>query len=420
MDKIRINLFDLLMCLSNAGDLASPVLASHHQKVAYLSYRLAEHMKLPNSQQREILLASLIHDIGALSMNERLELVESEPASMHKHSFRGAKLLNSFDPLKNTAKIIKFHHIPWNFGEGTYYKEEQVPLSSHIIHLADRVCIKLDSIDYNMTQLNDVLSIIKKDADILYKPELVDTLIDISEKDYIWLDLLDRSPVNMLSDILCSFDILVLEIDDIIDISRIFSHIIDFRSRYTACHSAGVAKTAEKLALLFNFSPIERKMILIAGYLHDLGKLAIDDAILEKPSKLSNEEFAKIRSHTYYTYQLLKSINRFETINKWASFHHEKINGKGYPFHICGDNLSLGSRIMAVADIFTAITEDRPYRKGMNEKQAAQVLINMVNDGSIDERIVGILLNNFQQINKIRDEAQKAARLKYENFLIEE
>jgi len=420
MDKIRINLFDLLMCLSNAGDLASPVLASHHQKVAYLSYRLAEHMKLPNSQQREILLASLIHDIGALSMNERLELVESEPASMHKHSFRGAKLLNGFDPLKNTSKIIKFHHIPWNFGEGTYYKEEQVPLSSHIIHLADRVCIKLDSIDYNMTQLNDVLSIIKKDADILYKPELVDTLIDISEKDYIWLDLLDRSPVNMLSDILCSFDILVLEIDDIIDISRIFSHIIDFRSRYTACHSAGVAKTAEKLALLFNFSPIERKMILIAGYLHDLGKLAIDDAILEKPSKLSNEEFAKIRSHTYYTYQLLKSINRFETINKWASFHHEKINGKGYPFHICGDNLSLGSRIMAVADIFTAITEDRPYRKGMNEKQAAQVLINMVNDGSIDERIVGILLNNFQQINKIRDEAQKAARLKYENFLIEE
>src|SRR5690606_6987532 len=109
------------------------------QQVAYLAYRLAEYLDLPSNEQYDIFLASLIHDIGALSIKERFELIESAPIHINEHAFRGAKLLEGFEPLKNAAKIIKFHHIPWDHGKGTKYMDEDVPLASHIVNLADRL-----------------------------------------------------------------------------------------------------------------------------------------------------------------------------------------------------------------------------------------------------------------------------------------
>ncbi|MCE5227138.1 MAG: HD domain-containing protein [Porphyromonadaceae bacterium] len=209
-----------------------------------------------------------------------------------------------------------------------------------------------------------------------------------------------------------------MEIDDIVDLALIFSRIIDFRSRFTARHSAGVAKTAERLAQLIGFSPYECKMMLIAGYLHDLGKIAIGDDVLEKPAKLNEDEFNEMRAHTFYTYHSLEPLGQLRTINTWASFHHEKLNGKGYPFHIAGDNLSIGSRIMAVADVFTAVTENRPYRKGMNFDSAEKVFCNMVASNALDGRIVDLLIENYQELDNIREISQLEAAEQYKNFLL--
>lgn len=158
-------------------------------------------------------------------------------------------------------------------------------------------------------------------------------------------------------------------------------------------------------------------MMLIAGYLHDLGKIAIPSSILEKPDKLNDNETKIMRSHTYYTYKLLSEVKEFDTINKWAAFHHERLDGNGYPFHIEGENLTLGSRIMAVADIFTAITENRPYRIGMKDETAIKVLHNMVNTGGIDKRITTLLISNFNDINNLRAQAQTEAANRYKKFM---
>ena len=417
MDKIRINLHDLLLCISNAQDLVSPNLSNHHQQVAYLAFRLAEHINLPIEQQKEVFLAALIHDIGALSTKERLELIETEPLTVNNHAIRGARLLEAFRPTQNSASIVKFHHLPWNNGEGCSYKGEDVPLASHIIHLADRTCALFHSDRNALTQLPDVLSTIRQQATTVFEPVLVDALFELSIKEYIWLDLFSRSPIKMISDI-GLFNILVLEIDDIVDLALVFSQIIDFRSNFTSRHSAGVAKTAERLAQLIGFSPYECKMMIIAGYLHDLGKIAISNDVLEKPAKLNEDEFNEMRAHTYYTYHLLEPIAQFKTINIWASYHHEKLNGMGYPFHIADDNLSLGSRVMAVGDVFTAITENRPYRKGMDVAHAEQVLKNMVASNALDGKVVGLLIEHFQEINDLREIAQHEAAKQYESFLL--
>lgn len=414
MDKIRINLQELLLCISNAQDLINPNLSNHHQQVAYLSFQLAKQLKFPFPKQKEIFLAALVHDIGALSENERLEIIETEPLYVNRHAFSGANLLKDFKPMQNEAAIIRYHHVPWNYGQGLYFNGDNVSLASHIIHIADRTCLKIESDQNILSQIPSILNSINNDKDIVFEPSMVEALNDLSKKEYIWLDLISDAPVRKLPYGL--FDNIFLGIDDIIDLSIVFSHIIDFRSKFTAKHSAGVAKTAERLAELLGFSPIECDMMLIAGYLHDLGKLAISDKLLEKPTKLDEDEFNEMRSHTYYTYQLLKNIPQFDAINQWASYHHERLNGNGYPFKIKGSNLSLGSRIMAVADIFTAITENRPYRKGMDDDSAKKILKNMVESQAIDGNVVNTLIKHFQEINEIRVEAQQNACLIYEDF----
>jgi HD-GYP domain-containing protein (c-di-GMP phosphodiesterase class II) len=416
MEKIRINLFDLLTCFTNSENLISEQLAYHNQRVAYLAYRLAVQMNLPIKQQYELFIASLVHDIGALSSGEKLELVEKEPANANSHAFRGAKLIEEFKPLQKHASIIRYHHIPWNYGNGSKYKGKNVPLESHIVHLSDQVCIAIKSEGNILSQVPDILSSIQRKSGSLFKPDMVEALVELSGKEYIWLDLVSPNPANVITNE-GLFAIISLDIDDVVDLASVFSKVIDFRSRFTASHSAGVAKTAERLAELVGFSPYECKMMLIAGYLHDLGKIAISDEILEKPSKLNVDEFNEMRAHTYYTYRLLEPIEQFNTINQWASFHHERLDGRGYPFHIAGSNLSLGSRIMAVADVFTAITENRPYRQGMTYNSAKNVLDGMVVNNAIDGYVVSVLMDHYDEIYRIRESAQVEAVKNYNNFM---
>ncbi|MCM8763776.1 MAG: HD domain-containing protein [Candidatus Omnitrophica bacterium] len=207
-----------------------------------------------------------------------------------------------------------------------------------------------------------------------------------------------------------------LDMTGLINLAKLFYRIIDFRSRFTATHSIGVAMTAKALSKLIGFSERECQMMEIAGYLHDLGKLEIPAEILEKPAKLTEDEFNIIKSHTYYTYSILKTISDLDLINDWPSFHHERLDGKGYPFHHKSRDLSIGSRIMAVADVFTAISEERPYRKGMSSDKALQVLQQMAQDSALDAHVVSTLAIHFNQANSIRITVQASASKEYHEF----
>ncbi|MFA9378978.1 MAG: HD domain-containing phosphohydrolase [Lachnotalea sp.] len=418
MENKTIDLYTLLNSISKAQDLASPRLFNHHQQVAYLSYKLAEKMDFTMEERTDIFMAAIIHDVGALSKNERLEIIEKEPLNINNHAFVGAKLLEELKPMKNISTMIKFHHISWDYGMGNTYKDEIVPCGSHVIHLADRICTMLNKKTNVLSQIPQIVNHLNLKSNIQFEPKSIAAMNELSNKEFIWLDLVSNFPAEKINTTM--FKTSELDIDEITELVFIFSRIIDFRSRFTAQHSAGVAKIAEQLAKLKGFSIFECKMMLIAGYLHDLGKLAIDNEILEKPGKLSEDEFNEVRSHTYFTYQLLDTIPQFKMIKEWASYHHERVDGNGYPFHIEGESLSIGSRIMAVADVFTAITEDRPYRVGMNDSQAIRVLTSMVLSGALDGDVVKILVDNFQMLKGIREKSQQEAVREYERILLVE
>jgi HD-GYP domain-containing protein (c-di-GMP phosphodiesterase class II) len=157
-------------------------------------------------------------------------------------------------------------------------------------------------------------------------------------------------------------------------------------------------------------------MFEIAAYLHDLGKLAVPSEILEKRDRLTQAEWGVMRTHAYYTYQILNPIEALNLVASWSSLHQERLDGSGYPFHVGEDDLPLGARVMAVADVFTGLTEDRPYRKGMTREGALEVLHDMVAKGELDARLVSLLEEHFEAITRAREEAQLRAVREYEAF----
>jgi len=410
----KYKLYQILLGISDAVDLISPELNSHHHKVAYLSYRIASELGLSVQECRTVMTQGLVHDIGALSVDERLSLLEEEPITVNSHAFRGAKLLSKCSTFAGMAEAIRYHHLPWDYGRGREFGGNPVPLNSHILHLADRVSVYIGSPINVISRSSKMIDYFYKSANSLYSPMLIEVLAELAKKEYIWLEMTDKSPMNFLPQEVV--DLGELSLDEVLELAKVISHVIDFRSRFTATHSVGVARAAEKLAELSGMSGEECKMMLIAGYFHDLGKLVIKNSILEKPGKLTASEYNVIREHTFYTYKLLSGIDGFATINQWASFHHEKLNGKGYPFHLTADQIPLGSRIMTVADIFTAVTEHRPYRSGVDREQVKSIFRVLVEAGEVCGVVVDTLINNIDLFVDLCHKSQQEAVADYESF----
>lgn len=415
----KFELYDFLLCLASAVDLVDPNLHNHHQQVAYLSFRLAQHMGLTANDQRAVMMQGLLHDIGALTLRERITAAENEEGpDINAHAVRSAKLLAQCSHVLPLASGVKYHHISWNHGAGLRFGGHAVPLHSHILHLADRVCIRYGNAGNSLAAVPDIMAAMHEQEDTEFSPTILKAMDELAGKEYIWLELSSPQPLQLLPK--ASQHIGELDLDEVLEVSLLFSHVIDFRSRFTATHSAGVANTAQKLAQLAGMSEDESKMMLIAGYLHDLGKLAIPEMVLEKPGKLNNLEFSIVRSHTFYTFQLLSMIRGFEQINQWASFHHERLNGEGYPFHLKDEQIPLGSRIMAVADVFTAIAEDRPYRSGMSREEIIRVLQSMVESRSLCKSVVNIVVENIDDLIGHCHTMQARATEEYDRFFREE
>jgi putative nucleotidyltransferase with HDIG domain len=191
---------------------------------------------------------------------------------------------------------------------------------------------------------------------------------------------------------------------------------VDFKSPFTAAHSSGVAACAGTLGRLCDLSDAESDRLTTAGYLHDIGKLSVPLEILEKPGVLDKREIAVIRHHSYETYKILRRIGIDDNTRNWSAYHHERLDGSGYPFHLSAPQLTPGCRIMTVADIFTALVENRPYRRGLSPHETMPILQNMTAKGWLDGDLVQTLSKNFGEMNIICQQAEQTALHDYQSF----
>jgi len=408
-NKLKVNTFDLLLCFSDALDLISPLVSGHQIRVAYIALKLAQQYKLSNEEINKLVIAACIHDIGAITIRERNEIVKPDFESDGKHERVGFKYTQR-SIFNDSAEIIQHHHHKWNNG-----LEKNIPLGCHLLHLADRIETLIDKETYVLHQVESITENIVKKSGSIFMPELVDTFVKLSTNESFWLYTVSPNVSGILSKEV-KLPKLYLNIDELYEVTKWFSNIIDFRSRFTSVHSRGVAASAGAIATAMKLDADYIKTLEISGFIHDLGKLAVSNTILEKNGKLDKSEFEIIRSHTFHTFNVLSRIKSLKTISEYGAYHHERLDGKGYPFQIKARSMKLGSRILAVADIFTAIAEDRPYRAAMNKEEVIKVISSKGDDKVLDSKVVKIFLDNYDIIDEKRRKVQGLAKREYENF----
>ncbi len=395
----RIGLVDMVRTLSKAIDLISPRLRNHHFQVAYITSRLCGQVGISGQDARVGLISALVHDIGGLSardVQDRLTF-DDDAGDISTHAYVGAELLSSLDLFVEVAPVVRFHHEPWAYGQGVTNNGYSVPILSHVVHLADRIQVLTDPLRPILEQAQSIRDKILAKSGAVFAPDLVAAFADVSRLEEFWLSMLDDVVIDNLRDDTGVFG-QSLDPSRLLDIARFFGRVIDARSRFTASHSAGVAGVAAALCRAAGFSDAECFSMQVAGHLHDIGKLAVPQEILEKPGKLDDAEWSLMRTHSFHTHRVLSSVKGLESIASWAAMHHERLNGDGYPFHSSGSTIPLQARILAVADIFTAIREDRPYRGAMSNADAINLLISESDAKRIDRRIVDLLAANIDEI----------------------
>jgi len=158
------------------------------------------------------------------------------------------------------------------------------------------------------------------------------------------------------------------------DVAYAFARVIDAKSPYTAGHSERVALFADLIAEQFGRNDDRRRKIRRAALLHDIGKLGVSNSVLDKPDKLDDEEWVKIKRHAGLSEAILSRIEAFADLAVISGAHHERLDGKGYPRGLTEDSIDLETRIVSTADVFDALTADRPYRKAMPVWRAFEIL----------------------------------------------
>ena len=410
----EVRLGDLVLAVSSALDLISPAVANHHLRAARIVRALALQLNLPDAELRDVVLAAAIHDCGAFSLHERLELLRFEIEEPEGHADAGYRLLKAFPHFEKAAEVVRYHHLPWDHRRGEFHQGRAVPLGSHLLHLADRASVLPDGKAGAVAPGADDLKAVLAGAGRRFVPEFVQALAEIAARPEFWGEVGAAGDDDLRADL--ALGDVVLSESDFKGLAHLFWQIVDYRSRFTATHTSGVAAVAGFLAPLAGVAGAAGRRVAIAAGLHDLGKIAVPCETLDKERALTGGEQALIRNHPLNGWRVLGRIPGLEDINQWANFHHERLDGSGYPFHMPAERIPLESRIVAVADVFTALTEERPYRRGMSGREAVAILQAMADHGALDHDVVALVADHREEAGVIRRLAQGGASERYVAF----
>jgi putative nucleotidyltransferase with HDIG domain len=367
-------------------DIAGKNNLSHSKSTAYLSVTLSREIGLSKENIMELYYAALLHDIALSNSYEMLA-----------HCEDGERLLKKLPLPKRIAESVLYHHEYYD-GSGLFgLSGDDIPKNSQIICFAsafdDDFGKSADSFDCNLFLKIGKWLDSKKN---LYSEEIVNAFENLIKREALLLDYFNHETKYTLSEKVVVGDTVYYDYDEVEKFALCFADIIDQKSKFTFTHSHGIAALARKAAAHLGYSPDTQNKMYIAGLLHDIGKLAVSVDILHKNGRLEPEERFEINKHTYYTRKILEQIDGFEEITDYAANHHEKLDGTGYPYRIPGEKLSELEKVMAICDVYQALTEERPYRENLSPEKVWGIINDMAEkshlDRSLVERIKSVLV----------------------------
>lgn len=397
---MNVTLKELITSFTKSIDLYNYLLKNHHRRTAIAAYHIGVQLGLPVERLSDLVIAASLHDIGALTVSERDDLIHMDVENPFPHSSLGSYMLASFSPFAQVSKIVFYHH--WHYDQDCNYLPElgPVPLESYILHVADRTDILVQPDCSILAQKQKIIAKIESYCGTLFHPEVVAAFSEQAQKDSFWLDFDNWDMETVLGLGIAPQYEISMTLDLLEEFALTLSKIIDSRSKFAISHSFGVSQVAYALAQKMGYSEEKCRKIRVAGLLHDMGKIAVATEIIEKKGKLTETERADIRTHAYFTDLILGHIEALGEMVEWASGHHENHDGSGYPMNLRDGNISQEMDIVSYADIYTALSEDRPYRKGLSPGQIVKILEDEYL-GKHGQPVFEIILNNLEEIDAI-------------------
>ena len=419
---MEVKLSTVLSAMSYALDLTEGQPQGHAARSCLIGMRLAEELRLSPDERSDLFYALLMKDAGCSSNAARvsqlfggddqaakqglwlrdwrswrekfayaLEFVEPNGSplerlrrfatlamsgpSTQREMFaircdRGADIARALGVSEHTAIAIRSMDEHWDGGgypEGL--RREQIPLYARIVGLAQVV-----EIYWALGGPAAALEVARDRRGRWFDPELVKAFCALGLSDRIWSHVHSDALPEAIAAAEPIERVIAADESRLDRIAHAFALVVDAKSNFTYRHSDRVAAVAEAIGAEMGLPEAQRVRIRRAGLLHDIGKLAVPNRILDKPGKLDADEWEIVKRHPHYSYEILARVPVFSDFAYDASCHHERIDGRGYYRGVNGEGLSLHARILAAADIFDALSAARPYRGAMPIDQVMSII----------------------------------------------
>jgi putative nucleotidyltransferase with HDIG domain len=423
----HISLAEIISAFSFALDLTEGAMPGHALRTCVLGMRLGQALYLPASRMSNLYYALLLKDVGCNNNFDHL----SEILGHHKHSRRtaedsedarecgepgpamfaglgytghhqesafrrvasllhlvfsqrrksaasislrcdrGARILRKLGLGDGVAESVRGVDEKWD-GSGfpAHRTRHHIPLESRIVSIAQF----LDVYAYKHGR-EAAIRVLGERSEHWFDPKIVRLTVQLDRQGTLWrYASRNSSEIDTQAAVLdlSPNEIGKLKAGDIDLICEAFSDIVDAKSSFTFRHSLGVMQVAVEIARVLGLSKERTRLVHRAALLHDLGKLCVPNSILDKKESLNSEEWEVVRQHPALTREILSRIGPFAEVAQIAGAHHEKLDGSGYPNGLKAADLPIEARIITVADMYGAMTEDRPYRPGLSPAQALQ------------------------------------------------
>lgn len=365
-------------------------LLDHGFRVSYLVSGILEKTGgYSMEEKRDICILALLHDIGAYKTEEISSMLSFDTGDVLGHSVYGYLFIKHFTPLRKMAKAILFHHTPWEHLSQMDNVEADVLKLAQIINIADRVDIFLmQKGEHSEAELSAWL---EKGRGKRFMPELADAMQKVIDEGWSGSDFEKNTDFQGM---LWETPFTEKEIQEYLGM---IIYTIDFRSNHTVNHTITTTSISYELAQLCGLTEQGTECVICGALLHDLGKIAVPVEILEFPGKLSPQAMQVMRKHVELTGEILGDAVS-EQVRRIALRHHEKLNGSGYPEGLDEKELSTEERIVAVADIVSALAGTRSYKEAYAGERVVRIIEASAKAGLIDGDIVARMVEHYDEI----------------------